>query len=228
MYISKSTDGGKTWTQVARLDSRYFDADIAEGLRNGLSVSPDGTDFVITTQEGAFQVFPQSKSSAATVIPIAGPRIPHPLPRLSIPKKEGDPVRASVVKMTADGRHMIVGYGYFDLNPQLITYRRDNHGSWIKDGTLPHIPTDLDIFSMEFDNPNKLHPDSLYVGTGDQAYRLNFRIMEWTRVTGVGPDSAIHGMTYSRRFAFSRLLGRLQAHQRRHCEKSDRRKISFA
>ena len=195
MYISKSTNGGQTWTQVARVESKYFDADIAEGLRNGLSVSPNGTDFVITTQEGAFQVLPQSESSAAAVIPIAGPRIPHPLPRLSIPKKEGDPVRASVVKMTADGRHMIVGYGYFDLNPQLITYRRNDRGSWIKDGTLPHIPTDLDIFSMEFNDPNKLHPGYLYVGTGDQAYRLNFRTMKWTRVAGVGPDSAIHGMT---------------------------------
>jgi hypothetical protein len=195
MYISKSTNGGKTWTQVARVESKYFDADIAEGLRNGLSVSPDGTDFVITTQEGAFQVLPQSESSAAAVIPIAGPRIPHPLPRLSIPKKEGDPVRAGVVRMTADGRRMIVGYGYFDLNPQLITYRRDDRGSWIKNGILPHIPTDLDIFSMEFNNPNKPHPGYLYVGTGDQAYRLNFRTMKWTRVAGVGPDSAIHGMT---------------------------------
>src|ERR1700735_289096 len=37
MYISKSTNGGATWTQVARVDSRYFDAEIGEGLRNGLS-----------------------------------------------------------------------------------------------------------------------------------------------------------------------------------------------
>ena len=60
MYISKSVDGGETWTQVVRLDSRYFDAKIGEGLRNELSVSPGGTDFVITTQKGAFQVFPGS------------------------------------------------------------------------------------------------------------------------------------------------------------------------
>lgn len=195
MYISKSTNGGQTWTQVARVESKYFDANIAEGLRNGLSVSRDGTDFVITTQEGAFQVLPQSEGSATAVIPIAGPRIPHPLPRLSIPKREGDPVRASVVKMTSDGRQMIVGYGYFDLNPLLITYLRDDRGSWIKNGTLPHLPTDLDIFSMEFNALNKPHPDYLYVGTGDQAYGLNFRTMKWTRVAGVGPDSAIHGMT---------------------------------
>ena len=57
MYISKSSDGGATWTQVARVDSRYFDAGIAEGLRNGLIVSPGGDYFVITTQRGAFQVF---------------------------------------------------------------------------------------------------------------------------------------------------------------------------
>jgi len=195
LYISKSTDGGKTWTSVARVDSRYFDAEIAEGLRNGLSVSPGGTDFVITTQEGAFQVFPQSGTSNAVVKSIAGPRIPHPLPRLSIPKKEGDPVRAGVVQMTADGKRMIVGYGYFDMNPQLFAYRRDNRGSWIEEGALPHLPTDLDIFSMQFDNFRKRHPDSLYVGTGDQAYRLNLRTKKWTLIAGVGPDSAIHSMT---------------------------------
>jgi hypothetical protein len=195
LYISKSTNGGKTWTTVARVDSSYFDANIAEGLRNGLSVSPGGTDFVITTQEGAFQVFPQSEASAAVVTSIAGPRIPHPLPRLSIPKNEGDPVRAGVVEMTADGKHMIVGYGYFDLNPQLFTYHRDDHSSWIEDGTLPHLPTDLDIFSMQFANPKSRHPASLYVGTGDQAYRLNLRTKKWTRIAGVGPDSAIHSMT---------------------------------
>jgi hypothetical protein len=195
MYISKSTDGGATWTQVARMDSRYFDADIAEGLRNGLAVSPGGTDFVITTQEGAFQVIPRSSSSDAVVRSIVGPRIPDPPPELSIPKREGDPVRAGVVVMTADGKHMIVGYGYFDLQPQLFTYHRDDQESWIEDGTLAHLPTDLDIFSMQFDNSKKRHPGSLYVGTGDQVYRLNLHTMKWTRVHGVGPDSAIHGMT---------------------------------
>jgi hypothetical protein len=205
LYISKSTNGGKTWTQVARVDSRYFDADIAEGLRNGLGVSPGGTDFMITTQEGAFQVFPQSEITATIVKPIAGPRIPYPLPKLSIPKSAGDPVRAGVVQMTADGKHMIVGYGYFDLNPQLVTYHRDSHGSgshgsdhygsWIEDGALPHLPTDLDIFSMQFDNPKSRHAASLYVGTGDQAYHLNFRTKKWTRIDGVGDDSAIHSMT---------------------------------
>jgi hypothetical protein len=195
IYISKSTDGGATWTQVTHVDSRYFDADIAEGLRNGLAVSPGGTDLVITTQEGAFQVIPQSNSSGAVVKSIVGPRIPHPLPELSIPKEEGDPVRAGVVLMTADGKRMIVGYGYFDLNPQLFTYHRDDRGSWVKDGTLAHLPTDLDIFSMQFDNSKKRHPGSLYVGTGDQVYRLDLRTRKWTRVQGVGPDSAIHGMT---------------------------------
>jgi hypothetical protein len=195
LYISKSIDSGETWTQVARVDSRYFDADIAEGLRNSLAVSPGGSDFVITTQEGAFQVFPQSGTSDARIKPIPGPRIPSPVPTLSLPKKEGDPVRANVVAMTADGKRMIVGYGYFDLNPQLFTYHRDNRGSWIEDGPLPQLPTDLDIFSMQFDNPKRRHPASLYVGTGDQVYRLNFRTKKWTRVDGVGPDSAIHSMT---------------------------------
>jgi hypothetical protein len=195
MYISKSADGGKTWMQIARIDSRYFDADIAEGLRNGLAVAPGGAEFVITTQEGAFQVLPQPDVSAPVVKSIPGPRIPHPRPLLSIPKNEGDPVRAGVVQMTADGKHMIVGYGYFDLNPQLFTYHRDGQGSWIEDGTLRNLPTDLDIFSMQFDNSTKLHPGSLYVGTGDQVFRLNLRTRKWTRVAGVGADSAIHGMT---------------------------------
>ena len=194
LYISKSTNGGETWTPLARVDSRYFKAEIAEGLRNGLSVSPGGTDFVITTQEGAFQVIPQSSPSAALVKAIAGPRV-HLIPGVTIPKKEGDPVRAGVVEMTADGKHLIVAYGYFDDDPQLFTYRRDRRGSWIGDGTLPALPTDLDIFSMQFDNPKKRRPDSLYVGTGDQAYHLNFRTKKWTRVAGVGPDSAIHGMS---------------------------------
>jgi hypothetical protein len=194
LFISKSVDSGTTWTQVARIDSRYFDANIAEGLRNAFAVYPGGTDFVITTQKGAFQVFAQQGASDAIVKPIAGPRVPHPLPRLSIPKKEGDPVRAGVVAMTADGTRMIVGYGYFDLDPQLFSYYRDIHGSWIEDGPLPHLPTDLDIFSMQFDYPRNRHPRSLYVGTGDQAYRLNFRTRKWTRIAGVGPDSAIHSM----------------------------------
>jgi hypothetical protein len=195
IYISKSTNGGETWAEVAQVDSKYFDADIAEGLRNGLAVSPGGTDLMITTQEGAFQVIPQSNSSGAVVKSIVGPRVPHPLPELSIPKEEGDPVRAGVVVMTADGKRMIVGYGYFDLNPQLFTYHRDDRGSWVKDGTLAHLPTDLDIFSMQFDNSKMRHPGSLYVGTGDQVYRLNLRTRKWTLVQGVGPDSAIHGMT---------------------------------
>ena len=89
LYISKSTDGGETWTQMARVDSRYFDADIAEGLRNGLAVSPGGTDFVITTQEGAFQILPQSGTSDAVVKPIPGPRVPHPAPHAQPSEERG-------------------------------------------------------------------------------------------------------------------------------------------
>ena len=107
MYISKSTNGGKTWTQVVRVGADYFDADIGEGERNGLSVSPGGREFVITTQLGAFQVLPQTGAVRA----IMGPRISHPDPMVTIAKKEGDPVTANVVKMTADGKHLIVGYG---------------------------------------------------------------------------------------------------------------------
>jgi hypothetical protein len=195
MYISKSSDGGRTWTPVARIDSRYFDADIAEGLRNGLAVSPIGTEFILTTQEGVFQVFSQPDASHPVVKPIPGPRVPAPRPLLSIPKNPGDPVRANVVLITPDGKRMIVGYGYFDLNPQIFSYHRDTQGAWTEDGPLPPLPTDLDIFSMQFDSPRKLRPHYLYVGTGDQAFRLNLRTKKWTQVTGVGADSSIHSMT---------------------------------
>jgi hypothetical protein len=185
MYISKSTNGGKTWTQVARVGAEYFDADIGEGERNGLSVSPRGREFVITTQRGAFQVLPQT----GTVRAIAGPRISHPDPMVTIAKKEGDPVTANVVKMTADGKHLIVGYGYFDLRPQILTYRKDSDGAWMQDGRLPDLPTDLDLLSMEFG------ARSLYVGTGDQAFRLKTGAKEWTRIDGVGDDSAVQGIS---------------------------------
>ncbi len=154
IYISKSVDGGETWTPVARLGRKYFNAEIGEGLRNGLAVSPGGRDFVITTQQGAFQVFPRAISSDPLVKSIPGPRVPHLRPNVIIPKKEGDPVRAGVVKMTADGKHMIIGYGYFDLNPQLYSYHRGRDGgAWIEDGTLPQLPTNLDIFSMAICQP---------------------------------------------------------------------------
>ena len=140
MYISKSTDGGKSWSTVARIGSRYFDADIAEGLRNGLAISPGGSEFVLTTQEGAFQVIPQPDISVPVVKSIPGPRIPAPRPLLSIPKNPGDPVRAGVALMNADGTRLIIGYGYFDLNPQLFTYHKGADGSWMEDGPLLHLP----------------------------------------------------------------------------------------
>jgi hypothetical protein len=194
LYISRSADGGETWTQVARIDSRYFDSGIDEGLRNGLSVAPGGSEFVITTQKGAFQIVPRAKASDAVVRYIAGPRVPHDKPGISITKREGDPVRAAAAKMTADGRRLIVGYGYFDMNPQIFSYHKGRDGSWVRDGPLAELPTDLDILSMQWDKPGKANPDSLYVGTGDQAYRLNLHTMKWTLIRGVEPDSAIHAI----------------------------------
>lgn len=195
MYISKSTDGGATWTQVARVDSRYFDAGIGEGLRNGLSVSPGGTSFVITTQRGAFEVFPQSGTSETVVKPIAGPRVPSSPPKVPIPKHAGDPVRANVVQMTSDGQRLIIGYGYFDLDPKIFSYQRDKSGSWIEEGPIPTPPTEMDLLSIDFDDPKNAHPRFLYLGTGDQVYLLNLHTNQWSRIHGVGPDSAIHGMS---------------------------------
>jgi hypothetical protein len=193
IYLSKSTDGGKTWTPLARVDRRYFDADIGEGERNGLAVSPGGRDFVITTQLGAFQVLPQAGTLEAVVRPIVGPRVPRPDPDVTIPKKEGDPVTAGAVKITADGKRLMVGYGYFDLKPQILSYRRGRDGAWVEGKPLPALPTDMDILSMEFGDPNSKAASSLYVGTGDQAFRL--RASRWTRIDGVGDDSAIQGMS---------------------------------
>lgn len=211
LYISKSTDDGATWIPIVRIGHKYFDAKIGEGLRNGLAISPGGHDLVLTTQEGAFQVFPRPGTLNATMKPIWGPRVPAVRPRVVIPKSTGEPVRANVVQITANGQRMIIGFGYFDQNPQLFSYRRKlsnaapedpsgtkidaTIGDWIEDGPLPHLPNDLDIFSMQFDNPTKAHPRAVYVGTGDQAYRLDLHTLRWTEISGVGEDSAIHAMT---------------------------------
>jgi hypothetical protein len=195
MYISKSEDGGATWSEVARVDSRYFDAKIGEGLRNGFSVAPGGSYFVVTTQRGAFQVFPRIGASESVVKTIEGPRVPDSPPKIPINKKAGDPVRANVVEMSADGRRLLVGYGYFDLTPQLFSYRRAEDGSWVEEGAMPLPPTEMDLLSMEYDDPKNAHPGFLYLGTGDQVYLLNLHSMRWSRVEGVGPDSAIHGMS---------------------------------
>jgi hypothetical protein len=195
MYISKSSDGGVTWTEIARIESDYFDAKIGEGLRNGLGVSPGGSELVFTTQRGAFQVLPGAGPSDASVKYIAGPRVPRPRPRLSKPKKPGDPIMAGAVLITADGKHMVIGYGYFDLNPRILAYHKDDGGSWAEDRPLPNLPSNLDILSMQYDDSRSSRPRSLYLGTGDQAYRLNFQTMRWNRIAGVGDDSAIHAMS---------------------------------
>lgn len=194
MYISSSSDGGATWKQIARVDSRYFDARIAEGLRNGLSVSPGGDEFVLTTQRGAFQILPQTDSAHPLIRAIPGPHVPDTPPKIPITKNPGDPVRANVVAMTANGEHMIIGYGYFDLEPQMFIYRRANDGSWTEDAPLPHLPTEMDLLSIQFDDPKSPDPGFVYVGTGDQAYILNLHTLQWGRVHGVGADSAIHAM----------------------------------
>ena len=197
MYISKSTDGGETWTEVARIDSRYYDSGIDEGLRNGLEVLPDGNEFVLTTQKGAFQVLPQADGEPA-IRYIEGPRVPHNRPWVSITKKEGDPVRAAAVTVTADGRRMIVAYGYFDMDPKLFSYHKGRGGEWVEERELPQIPTELQIFSLAWERPERARreslPGALYVGTGDQIYRLDLRTMKWTEVKGVEPDSAIHAI----------------------------------
>jgi hypothetical protein len=194
LYISKSTNRGESWTPVVRLDSKYLDADIGEGLRNGLGISSHGSEFIVTSQRGAFQVIPRPHTLVPLVNQIDGPLITQQDARVAAQKREGDPIRASVVEMTADESRLFIAYGYFDRDPQIFSYHKAG-GAWIADGALPHLPSSMDIFSMQFDDPKKLNPHSLYVGTGDQAYRLDLNTKEWTRISGVGPDSAIHGIT---------------------------------
>ena len=194
MYISRSNDGGRTWAAVARVGPQYFNADIGEGERNGLAVAPGGKDFVITTQLGAFQVLART-GGEPVVKSIAGPRVPRPDPDIIIPKREGDPLTAGAVKMTADGKRLIVGFGYFDLQPQLRTYRRGKDGGWHPDKPLPAFPTDMDIFSMQFGEPHSPAAGYLYVGTGDQAFLLKNGTSKWVQLAGVGDDSAIQGIS---------------------------------
>ena len=121
--------------------------------------------------------------------------MPTPDPAITIPKKEGDPVTANVVNITADGKRLIVGYGYFDLNPQIITYRKGKNRQWIKADRLPPLPTQMDIFSLQMGDPKTAARSSIYVGTGDQAFLLKARSRQWQRIDGVGDDSAIQGIS---------------------------------
>lgn len=60
---------------------------------------------------------------------------------------------------------------------------------------MPPLPTDMDLLSIQFDDPQNPDPGFVYVGTGDQAYVLNLHTKKWGRIHGVGPDSAIHAMS---------------------------------
>ena len=48
---------------------------------------------------------------------------------------------------------------------------------------------------MQLESSRNSLPSSLYLGTGDQAFRFNFYTKKWIRIAGVGEDSAIHSMT---------------------------------
>ena len=198
LYLSKSTDGGANWSELARIDPRYFDASIGEGIRNGLAVSPGATSFVLTTQRGAFQIILQPNTYQPLIKNIPGPSVPNSPPKIPIAKKPGDAVRANAVLITADGKHLFLGYGYFDLEPKLFLYRNSgspDNPTWTEQAQLTGLPTDLDILSMQFDDPANPDPTYLYVGTGDQVYLLHLHAHRWSLVEGVGPDSAIHGMS---------------------------------
>jgi hypothetical protein len=195
MYISKTTDGGATWIPLARVGPSYFEAYVGEGLRNGFIVAPGGRSFVLTTQKGAFEVIPQPGTTSAVILPIDGPRVPEGLSKVPLTKKPGEPVRANVALMTSDGSRLYLGFGYFDRTPLLYSYRRGAGGNWLQESQIAGLPSEMDLLSIQFDDARPVNPRFMYVGTGDQAYLLNMRTMRWSRVDGVGTDSAIHGMT---------------------------------
>jgi hypothetical protein len=195
MYISKTTDGGETWDPAARIGPNYFEAQIGEGLRNGFIVAPGGKSFVLTTQKGAFEVIPTGTALSAIIRPIDGPRVPEGPSKVPLTKKPGEPVRANVAAMTSDGSTLYLGFGYFDYTPLLYSYRRGEGGIWLQEKQITGLPSELDLLSIQFDDAKPVNPRFMYVGTGDQAYLLNLRTMRWSRVDGVGADSAIHDMT---------------------------------
>lgn len=195
MYISKTTDGGETWIPIARVGPSYFEAYIGEGLRNGFIVAPGGRSFVLTTQKGAFEVIPTGGSLSAVILPIDGPRMPDTPSNITLTKKPGEAIRANVALMSRDGRRLYLGFGYFDRNPKLYTYTRGGGGNWVPERQITGLPSQMDLLSIQFDDPGAANPRFMYVGTGDQAYLLNMRTLGWSRVDGVGADSAIHGMT---------------------------------
>jgi len=195
MYISKTSDGGETWTPVARVGPAYFEANIGEGLRNAFIVAPGGRSFILTTQKGAFEVISQPGTTSAVILPIEGPRVPDGPSKIPLTKKPGEPVRANVALMTSDGNRLYLGFGYFDRTPLLYSYRRGGGGGWVQEKQISGLPSEMDLLSIQFDDARPVNPHFMYVGTGDQAYLLNLHTMRWSRVDGVGEDSAIHGMT---------------------------------
>jgi hypothetical protein len=53
----------------------------------------------------------------------------------------------------------------------------------------------MDLLSMQFGDPKTPEASTLYVGTGDQAFLLKAHAKEWTRLDGVGDDSAVQGIS---------------------------------
>ena len=195
MYISKTEDGGATWEPIARIGPNYFEAQIGEGLRNGFIVAPGGRSFILTTQKGAFEVIPTGNALSAIIRLIDGPRVSEGPSKIPLTKKPGEEVRANVALFSRDGATLYLGFGYFDREPKLFRYRRGPDGNWAVEQQIKGLPSEMDLLSIDFDNAKSTRPRFMYVGTGDQAYLLNMATMGWSRVDGVGADSAIHGMT---------------------------------
>jgi len=206
MYISKSIDGGKTWVPVAHINSDYFQAELGEGLENHLSVN--NGDIVFTTRRGAFEISDPPKvdttHSNRSGVPDAvvseiqgGPTFdkdPGSGSGLAQLKKKGDSYFAGDVKINGD--HMVVSYHYFLGYPsEIVTYTKKD-GVWVKDKELK-IKNGKEVLSLLYNNPQD--PNSIFVGTADQAFHLdltktNTKRGPWTPVNGVRPDAAIHSM----------------------------------
>jgi hypothetical protein len=158
MHISKSTDGGKTWTEVSKIKSDYYS--ISDGLYNGLGVSVDGKNIAFTTKKGVFALNPNGNPTDAFT-------------KLS-PADDSQPA-ATDVQISPDGKHMAASYGFFDQKATVVTYHLEN-GAWKKDMIAP-ITSGSNVISLQYDPSGKL-----YAGTGNQVFAFNTASSQWNQI----------------------------------------------
>ena len=173
----------------------YFEANIGEGLRNAFIVTPGGKSFILTTQKGAFEVISQPGTTLGgdpsdRWASCAGWTVKDS------PDEEAGRARSGE-RRPDDLRWQQALPGVRLLRPyaSALQLPEGGGGDWVRDRQINGLPSEMDLLSIQFDDARPVNPRFMYVGTGDQAYLLNLHTMRWSRVDGVGADSAIHGMT---------------------------------